>query len=217
MNLADFHNLHLNQTCLLVGLGPNLIQTPPEWFDYPSFGINTVYKYEGWRPIYYVSVDHRCMVDDGAKIVEAYRDIPKFVPTPDYDGLQGDNFYRFKHRRGEMMEGGKGPGRADFLTKCGVGYYRIMDAVIQIAYHMGFRTMLMIGVQHKPQARKLHFWGADEKAPDSIEADTWEFIGYKFFSHDGALDQTRILNISEDTFVPENILPRDDWRKWRNN
>jgi len=24
------------------------------------------------------------------------------------------------------------------------------------------------------------------------------------------------LNISEDTYVPEDVIPRDDWKKWTN-
>jgi hypothetical protein len=30
------------------------------------------------------------------------------------------------------------------------------------------------------------------------------------------MSDVKVLNISADTYVPENILPRDDWRKYTN-
>ena len=51
MDIDEFYNLHKGETCLIVGVGKNLELTPPEWFDYPSFGVNTIYKRPGaWRP-----------------------------------------------------------------------------------------------------------------------------------------------------------------------
>jgi hypothetical protein len=56
---GDFYNLHSGETCLIVGVAPNLKLTPPELFNYPSFSVNTIYHYEGWKPTYYVGVDER--------------------------------------------------------------------------------------------------------------------------------------------------------------
>ena len=151
MNLADFHNKHSGETCLITGVGPNLHLTPPALFDYPSFGVNTVYRYAGWNPTYFVGVDHRLKVEDGAAIVKRYPDVPKFFPSPDWDDLQGENIYRFMHRQnGELFVGGQSPRDRNALLSWGITYRRIMEAVFQIAYWMGFTTMLTIGVQHKP-------------------------------------------------------------------
>lgn len=215
MNLADFHQKHKGETCLIVGVGPNLNLTPPQWFDYPSFGVNTIYKYPNWKPTYFVGVDERLKLEDGRAIVETYPDVPKFFPSPDWDDLQGENIYRFQHRQGiDFIVGGQTPAHRDALTKHGITYRRIMDAVFQIAWHIGFTTLLMIGVQHKPNQGKhddtAHFWGADTKAIQG-QPNTWWFDGYKFFS---GIKGLRILNISEDTYVPEDVLPRDDWRRW---
>lgn len=223
MRLEDFYNLHRGETCLIVGGGPNLKLTPPEWFNYPAFGVNTVYRYEGWKPSYFVGVDHRLMVEDGAAIVERYRDIPKFFPRPDFDELQGENIYRFAHRyaHGDLYVGGQLANQREALTKHGITYYKIMDAVLQIAFHMGFTTMLMIGVQHKPastdepDADREHFWGLDAKAHKNQLLGSW-FIGYSTFSRMMAGAGVRVLNISEDTYVPEDVLARDDWRNWKN-
>ena len=216
MNLAEFHNLHKGKTCLIVGVAPNLKNTPPELFNYPSFGVNTIYHYEGWKPTYFVGVDERLRLEDGAALVDVYKDVPKFFPAPDWDELQGENIYRFQHRtHGEFVNGGINASHKDALTKYGITYRRVMDAVFQIAWHMGFTTMLMIGVQHKPydenDSDRAHFWGIDKKAV-SNQPNTWWFEGYRYFSHN--MPGVKVLNISEDTYVPEDVLPRDDYRKW---
>lgn len=212
MQLADFHNLHVGQTCLIVGVGQNLKLTPPHLFDYPSFGVNTIYRYEGWKPTYFVGVDERLQREDGAAIAEKYKDIPKFIPRPDRDTWQGENFYRFYHRPGDLLIGGQLPNDPRALTVNGIGYRKIMDAVLQIAWHMGFTTMLMVGVQHKITDQQAHFWGADVKSIPENDLHYW-FDGYAEITR-AMGSKVRVLNISEDTYVPENILPRDDWKKW---
>lgn len=214
--LEDYYNKHAGETCLIIGVGPNLHLTPPAWFDFPSFGVNTLYKYAGYKPTYFVGVDERLKIEDGAMICETYPDVPKFFPAPDWDDLQGENILRFVHKPGlEFSNGGRSPRHKDALTREGITYRRIMDAVFQIAWHMGFTKMLMIGVQHKPydaaDADRAHFWGVDTKAVSNQPFDWW-FDGYKYFVN--AMSGVQVLNISEDTYVPENILPRDDWRKY---
>jgi hypothetical protein len=146
--------------------------------------------------------------------VQRYPDVPKFFPSPDWDDLQGENIYRFRHEhRGDLFVGGQSPADIKALTQWGITYRRIMEAVFQIAYWMGFRTMLMIGVQHKPDTRQELFWGTDEGEP---ERDfLWEELGY--IECRRALSGARILNISEDTYVTEDVLPRGDYRNWNSN
>ncbi len=214
MRLSDFHNLHAGQTCVIVGVGPNLELTPPELFDYPSFGVNTLYKRAGdWKPTYFIGVDVELLNRDGGALVEKYADVPKFFPRPDFDELHGENIFRFAHRPGiDLFSGGKLANKKDALTHIGITYRRIMDAALQIAWHMGFTTILMIGVSHAPGGRKDHFWGVAEYEPQKDFA--WEEIGYGECVR--AMNGVRVLNISEDTHVPENILPRGNWRDWAN-
>lgn len=211
MELQDFHNLHAGETCLIVGVGPNLNLTWPEWFDYPSFGCNSIYRYEGWRPTYYVGVDERLRVENGAEICRVYRDIPKFFPRPDWDALEGENIYRFLHRDiGGLYVGGQLANQREALTKYGITYWRVMGAVLQIAWHMGFTTLLMIGVQHKEGAPTEHWYGHDAGAVADQPIATW-LTEYKQWAHGMGV---KVLNISEDTYVPEDVIPRDDWQRW---
>ena len=219
MNIADFYNLHKGQTCLICGVGPNLSLTPPNWFDYPSFGVNTIFRtpqgadFGGWKPTYFVGVDDHLQRRYGDDILAAYPDVPKFIPYPDRDSWHGPNFYRFYHRAGEVIWGGHHPNRPNGLVSPGLGYRRIMDAVLQIAWYMGFTTMLMIGISHKPNTRQDHFWGFADYDP--TRDFVYEEMGYSEVSRAmGA--KVKVLNISEDTYVPADVLPRDDWQKWSN-
>ena len=212
MHIDELYNLHKGQICLIVGVGQNLELTPPEWFDYPSFGVNTIYKRAGnWKPTYFVGVDERLEREDGAEISRAYADVPKFVPYPDRDTWKGENFLRFYHRAGDVIVGGRLPNQPKALTDIGIGYRKIMECVMQIAWHMGFSTMLFIGVQHKPDAYREHFWGLDKASVEQPQ-EMW-FDGYATMVR--AMGKSvRVLNISEDTYVPEDVLPRDSWNNW---
>ena len=210
MELSDFYNLHAGETCLLVGNGPNLLLTPPELFDYPSFGMNTCHLYDGdWIPDYYVTVDQRVMREFGDAILDKLSDIPKFIPRPNLNKWQGDNFYRYLHRPGEMNLDALRP---DGLTIQGITYRNVMHAAIQVALHMGFTTMLMIGVQHRPHKAQCHFWGTDH-GMNSTHYPDW-IDGYKYFVD--SLPCFSFLNLSEDTCVSADILPRADWREYAN-
>jgi hypothetical protein len=87
---------------------------------------------------------------------------------------------------------------------------------MQLAAWMGFTTLLLIGVQHRPNHARSHFWGWDDGMTALPPVEQW-FDGYvELVTHMSARG-IKVLNISEDTHVPENILPRGDWREWRND
>ena len=213
MNAKDFYNIHKGETCLIVSLGPNLKLTPPEWFDYPSFSINSIFKYNGWQPDYYVGVDERLWVENTPEILSTLRDIPKFIPSPDYDHIEGENLVRFKHRTdGSIYIGGQLPTDVNALTNNGITYRRVLGAVFQIAYYMGFERMLLIGIQHKPGDERQHFWGYDAGVVVEQPLIHW-FDEYRHWAH---LGKAEVLNISQDTYVPDKIIARGDWRDWYN-
>jgi len=147
------------------------------------------------------------MREFGDAILDRYSDIPKFIPRPNLNAWKGENFYRFLHRPGEMNLDAL---RADGLDVQGITYRSSMHVAIQIALHMGFITLLMIGIQHRQHKAQLHFWGTDHGMVATHYPDWLD--GYKFFVDN--LPGVTILNLSEDTCVSEDILPRDDWRKY---
>jgi len=214
--IQNFYNLHAGQIALLVGNGENQSLTPPQWFNYPAFGMNTIHKLEGWEPTYYTAVDSRVMNEFGKEINKKYKHIPKFLPTPNLDAWQGENIYKFYFRPGPLYPRNGVPMTADFRSETGISYGNIMHVAMQLAAWMGFTTMLMIGVHHKPQKARAHFWGWDDGMSSEPPVEQW-FDGYKEIVSHLKERGVSVLNISEDTHVPADILPRDDWRHWRND
>jgi hypothetical protein len=89
-----------------------------------------------------------------------------------------------------------------------------MHVAMQLAYYMGFTTLLMIGVQHKPNKIHAHFWGDDRTAENPhYVIDQW-FPGYAELVKGMGEHGVKVLNISEDTYVPASVLPRGDWRDY---
>lgn len=208
--MSKFYDIHKGETCLLVGNGPNLHKTPPEWFNYPSFGMNTIFYYEGWKPTYYVAVDEGVYELFGETVNQKYVGIPKFVSSPTLDVWQGEDVYHFKKQTGDI----KMPDRKkvfDALT-----FHNVLNASMILAWHMGFTTMLIIGMEQKPGIGELkkHFWGTFEPQPET-QFDTHWNIGYQNIIR--AMQDVKVLNISEGTYVPESVVPRGDWREWRND
>ncbi len=212
MLITDFHNRHAGETCVLVGNAPNLHLTPPEWFNYPSFGVNTCHLWAGpWMPTYYTGVDKRLWLEFGEAIYAKFHGIPKFIPTPKLEVWQGDNFYRWLHRPGELYEPGHSTSDRDVLTKFGLAYRSVMNVALMLAHYMGFKTILMIGVQHKPDNMREHFWGVDAGMGEP-KREIW-MDAYRECVRN--MPKVRVLNISEDTYVPADVLPRGDWQEWR--
>ena len=149
--MREYRNTHAGETALLVGNGANLHLTPPAWFPYPSFGMNTIHLYPGWMPDYYVTVDDRVRREFGGAIAARLKDIPKFIPY-DLREWHGEKFITFDHIADDLKRGWK-PEKLPGMT-----YHNVMHVAMQIAYYMGFTTMLMIGRPALPS--EIHgSWG----------------------------------------------------------
>jgi hypothetical protein len=179
--------------------------------------MNTIHKYEGWTPTYYTAVDSRVWREFGNEINEKFADVPKFIPRPNLDGWQGQNFYRFYHRPGPLFPMNGKPMLYDrLMEQDGISYGNIMHVALQLAAWMGFTTILMIGVEHKPLKAQAHFWGCDHGMSAEPPVKQW-LDGYEEIVKNLRDNGIGVLNISENTYVSSDILPRGDWREWRNN
>lgn len=137
-----------------------------------------------------------------------FADIPKFLPTPNLDKWQGPNIYRFYHRPGPLWPhpaaGVLWP--RDMLSKPGITYVSVTHILLQLAFFMGFRLMLCVGLDNTSDGE--HFYGPDRARPP---ADKWN-EGYGILRN-GFLEAApprEIINISTRTAV--TTLPREDWR-----
>jgi hypothetical protein len=190
---------------LLVGNGENLNKTPPALFPYPAIGMNTIHLLDGWMPNYYVTVDHRVMREFGDVIARRFRSIPKFVPAQKLDAWQGDNFVRFNQRvtdRPELRD-----------IEGGIAFSNVMHAAMQIAYYMGFTTLLIVGMEHDPAKQKAKFWGTDDGIRNEAPLKQW-FETYRTLVYDMAARGVTVLNISQDTHVPDWVIPQGDWKRY---
>jgi hypothetical protein len=211
--ISEFKDIHKNKTMLLVGNGENLHLTPPEKFDYPSIGMNTIHLYEGWKPTYYTTVDRRVYAEFGKDIGERLSDIPKFIPRPRLAKWKGDNFYYFKNLQGQLWPKNRGRLWQEEIDREPLIYANIMHVAIKIAYFMGASTILIIGTEHKPKSADSHFWGKDKKIPYDLPVNEW-LNGYQLLSRELEKREVKLLNISQDTYVSDDVIKTDDWNNW---
>lgn len=157
------------------------------------------------------------MREFGRDIEAKFADIPKFIPRPNLDEWRGRNFYRFYHRPGPLFPLNGKPMLYDrLMSSDGISYGNIMHVAMQLAAWMGFTTILMVGVQHKPMKAQSHFWGCDHHMSATPPVKQW-LDGYREIVENMKQNGIKVLNISQDTHVPEEILPRDEWRKYVGN
>jgi len=212
--MKRFHNIHEGETCLIIGNGPSLNDIPV-WFleSYPSFGCNYIYKLEDFKPTYYVAVDGHVQ-EHADKINSLYTDVPKFLPTPNRDSWTGPNIFRFNHRPGALWPYSKVPlWPSDLLGAQGITYKNVTHVSVQLAYFMGFETMLLVGMdntmgENTSRVPWPHFYHTqpDPKMPGQpLECEEAFHILNQGMGN-------RMINLSTHTSITK--IPRDDWRNW---
>jgi len=194
---------------LIIGNGPSLADIPDGLLRaYPSFGSNLIYLREGFTPTYYATADTRVMREYGNAVLAHYSDIPKFIPTPNLDKWEGPNFFRFYHRPGPLWPfNHEKIWPRNLLSKEGITFISVTHVLIQLAYFMGFTTMLCVGLDnHQPHD---HFYGWDENCPGTPPIDLWD-QGYGELAL--GMAPREIINLSTRTKI--TTLPRKDFRDY---
>jgi hypothetical protein len=142
--LADFKDRHRDQRCFIIGNGPSLKQTDLSLLkDEFTFGMNRFYlafPELGFATSYYVSINSLVIEQCAAEI--SALPMPKFLswrsrgliqPTGDtiflHTTYTGPKFAR--DARGRLWEGAT-----------------VTYVALQLAYHMGFKQAILIGVDH---------------------------------------------------------------------
>lgn len=132
----DLADKHRGETGLIIGNGPSLRDVPLEFLNkYPSFGTNRIYLKDGFTPTYYCSVNPLVIsqfAEDIAKI-----DAPKFLPAS----------YCFDDTCLPLNSSGMVLFSQDASSWIYEGH-TVTYVCMQIAYYMGFRDILLVGVDH---------------------------------------------------------------------
>ena len=142
--IAAFKDRHVGKRCFIIGNGPSLNQTDLSLLknDF-TFGLNRIYllfEKLGFSVSYFVSVNEQV-------IEQCAEDIAR-VPVPKFIGWYHRKYVRFTsdmmfvHRR-------SGPRFCTDIVREGVWEGATVTYVaMQIAYYMGFRNVVLIGVDH---------------------------------------------------------------------
>lgn len=209
-----------------MGNGPSLNDIPL-WFLqlYPTFGCNLIHlgkdgkmRTDGFKPTYYVAVDSWIFRDFGEGVLAAFADVPKFIPWPNLDWVEGPNFYRFYHRAGPLWPYCDEPlWPRDVLSEPGITYKGVTHISVQLAYFMGFTTILLVGMDNthgrdegSTRAPWKHYYAEPQRLKYG-EPDHWE-EAFKILADGFAETGVRMINLS--TYTTMTKIERDDWRNW---
>jgi len=151
--MAKIHNSHLGESCFVIGNGPSLRAddlTTLYRNKIDTFAVNRVFRIfpqTEWRPTYYVSTDH-VLIRDILDEVNSLELGEKFIPLQNkyYHNIvvKGAHyFFRNDLRERDQKEG--------FSLDCTEQVNMrgtVTIACIQLAMHMGYRHIYLLGVDH---------------------------------------------------------------------
>ena len=144
--LGRFHNIHRGERCFIIGNGPSLKKMDLSVLhDQYAFGLNRIYLLTdqiGFLPPYYVCINELVLEQFSSEIQDYGR--PKFLNwnrrTLFDNADQDTHFVKIRLAlRDDFHKDIRRP-----ISSGGTVTY----AAMQIAYFMGFQTVILIGVDH---------------------------------------------------------------------
>jgi len=137
--IQDFRDTHKGDTAVVIGNGPSLEETPLVELHkkYFTFGANKIYGRD-FMPIFWTCIDS-VMLTECIPWVIAHQGflsekfVPRDVPLPD------------SHQLNTSVESGFSKDAAEKVILGGTVTY----VNLQLAWYMGFTTVLLVGVDHK--------------------------------------------------------------------
>lgn len=151
--MKSIRNSHLGESCFVIGNGPSLSAADLEVLykkNIDTFAVNRIFKIfptTNWRPTYYVSTDP-VLIRDILDEVNKLQIKEKFIPLQNkyyHNIIVKDAHYFFRNDiRDNDQPGG-------FSLDC-TGQVNMRGTVtiacIQLAAHMGYRHIYLLGVDH---------------------------------------------------------------------
>lgn len=203
--------------CVIIGNGPSLKSVPNSFLEkYTTFGSNRIYLKAGFTPTYYVAVNplviEQCL-DDIAEMDCS----GKFIASDYADRVPG-SFPLFSKPI------------PHFSMHPGVGIYEghtVTYVAQQIAFFMGYKTALLVGVDHR-----YEFTGAPNQEVISLGNDPNHFHdgyfgeGFRWHNPDLAMSERayrmartafeargrRIINLTQDSAL--EVFERQSLEEW---
>ena len=142
--LRQFKDKHQGERCFIIGNGPSLNQTDLSRLrDEYTFGLNRIYLLFpklGFTTSYFVSIN-RLVLEQFAAEIAAQVPVAKFTSWENQSITQSipDMFYFYRHNNAGFHQD---------ITQGLWGGATVTYVTMQIAYYMGFKQVILIGVDH---------------------------------------------------------------------
>lgn len=150
--MKKIHNSHLGESCFIIGNGPSLRAedlTTLHDKHIDSFAVNRIMKIfpqTDWRPTYYVSTDPVLIRDNIPEVEALPSDV--FIPLQNkyYHSIivKGAHYFFRNDRRERDQKDHFGLDCTEQVNMRGT----VTIACIQLAIHMGYRHIYLLGIDH---------------------------------------------------------------------
>ena len=216
--MKRIHNGHLGESCFIIGNGPSLRAEDLTMLHdrhIDSFAVNRIMKIfpqTPWRPTYYVSTD-AVLIRDIIPEVEA-------LPSEKYIPLQNKYYLNIKVKgahyffRNDLRKKDQPEGFSLDCTEQVNTRGTVTIASIQLAIHMGYRHIYLIGIDHNfdkiitengeiiidPGVKNYFCEGYDDDVANEVQHDVgWTTKGYHLLRKFADNHGIEILNASRFT------------------
>lgn len=217
MNWEDtFYNIH-NGPCVVIGNGPSLRDVPLSFLRrYPTFGTNRIYLLPNFVCDFYVSVNP-LVIQQSVKEINEYPAKAKFIAEIEASSITGS--YPLVSSPVRMFSFNP----AAYIFEG----HTVTFACLQLAFFMGFETVLLVGVDHTykmdstPNSETTwegkdpnhfdphYFTGARWNNPDLHNSEIAYELAKKAFEDNGRriinLGPASVLNVFEKGSIDEWI------------
>lgn len=135
--LTKFKDIHVGEVGLIIGNGPSLKDCPRELLDkYITFGSNKIFLLDGFTPNYYTIIDEHMLHNCAPYLNGNYQPDAMFIRRP-YPIAGCYQINTIVH-----------PGWSMNINKAVVMGGTVTYASLQIAFYMGIRIAILVGVDH---------------------------------------------------------------------
>ena len=159
--LLEYHDRHKGRRAFILGNGPSLARTDLSRLNGEiSFGLNRIYLLfdeTDFRPTYYACMNDLVLQQSAARIQRL--SMPRFLNWRGRSLFQPDRDLIFLRERFR-------PHFSTDLTRGVWGGATVTFVALQIAYWMGFKEVILIGVDHHYQAEGTPHATAVAQGPD---------------------------------------------------
>ena len=207
-------NKHKGQTCIIIGNGPSLRDVPAEFLNqYPTIGSNRVYL--RYIPTYYAAINPLVISQywDEIDAIPAVKFIRASLAKGGFFGIPlqslREQVFSYEPLKMGVYEG-----------------FTVTFVSMQLAFWMGFETVLLVGVDHRytysgnASSEQIqdgddpnhfdpnYFKGAKWHAPDLIRSEAAYVMARDAFRTHGR----RIINLTDNTAL--DVFKKDNIKYW---